>query len=169
MRFSDQSYQLLGSSVRRWLRRLWYFSEELIPVAPSLKRFLTARRTYMPLRSVTFPPPLSPSRSLLFHPSHVSETSALSDFVGPRAILLFHLLGESHTFLAKEEWWLLPQYEDIWRSLQNLTPLSDSCERALAFATRLNGAITRQEDSWQELVRVVAKHQELFLCFTRKI
>ena len=98
----------------------------------------------------------------------LSVTSALSDFVGPRSILLFHLLGESHTFLAKEEWWILPQYEDIQWNLQNLTPLNDSCERALALATRLNGAITRQEDSWQELVRVVAKHQELFSMFSKK-
>ena len=49
-----------------------------------------------------------------------------------------------------------------------LTPLNDSCERALALATRLNGAITKDEQSWQELVRVVARHQEKFPMLTKK-
>ena len=98
----------------------------------------------------------------------ISEKSSLDDFVGPRSILLFQLLGESHTFLAKDEWWLLPQYEDIKRSLRNLVPLNDSCERALALATRFNGAITKDEDSWQELVRVVASHSEKFPLKTKK-
>ena len=95
---------------------------------------------------------------------HVGEDDPMT----PHSILLFHLLGESHTFLAKEEWYLLPQYEDIRRGLRHLVPLNDSCESALALATRLNGTIARQKDSWQELVRVVAKHQELFPVFSKK-
>ena len=147
-------------------RHTWYTSEELIPIAlfsdkvpDSEKDLLASKIGQLPSSTLPIKKPSLPS---------ISDRSTLSDFVGPRSILLFHLLGESHTFLAKEEWYLLPQYEDIRRSLRNLAPLNDSCERALALATRLNGKITRQEDSWQELVRVVARHQELFPMFSKK-
>ena len=101
----------------------------------------------------------------------LSVTSALSDFVGPSSIPLFHLLGESHTFLAKEEWWLLPQYEDIQWRLQNLTPLNDFCERALALATRLNATELSKGNntfarSWYKSSLNIKNYT---LCFLRKI
>ena len=41
------------------------------------------------------------------------------------------------------------------KSLKHLTPLNDSAERALALATRVNTYITRDEESYQELLQVV--------------
>ena len=141
-------------------RHTWYLSEELIPISlfsdrvpDEEKEVIAAKIGKLPAQPLPIKKPNLPK---------VSKKSSLGDFVGPRSILLFQLLGESHTFLSEDEWWLLPQYEDIKRSLRNLVPLNDSCERALALATRLNGAITKDEDSWQELVRVVASHSEKF-------
>ena len=148
------------------LRHTWYCSEELIPLAlfsykvsDEEKEAIASKIGALPPRTLPIKKPSLPS---------LSETSLLRDFVGPRSILIFQLLGESHTFLAKQEWQSLPQYEDIRRSLRNLVPINDSCERALALATRLNGAITRDEDSWQELVRVVDAHQKMFPTKTKK-
>ena len=44
----------------------------------------------------------------------------------------------------------------------NLTPVNDSCERALALATTYNGNIARDEESYQELVLVVEDHRTIF-------
>ena len=144
-------------------RHTWYLSEELIPISLFSDKVPDEEKEVIAAKIGKLP-----AQPLPIKKPKVSEKSSLGDFVGPRSILLFQLLGESHTFLSKDEWWLLPQYEDIKRSLRNLVPLNDFCERALALATRLNGAITKDEDSWQELVRVVASHSEKFPLKTKK-
>ena len=47
-------------------------------------------------------------------------------------------------------------------ALKNLTPVNDSCERALTLATKLNENITRDEESYQNLVVVVEAHGKKF-------
>ena len=44
----------------------------------------------------------------------------------------------------------------------NLSHTNDSCERVMALATKFNGNITRNEDSFQELVLVVEAHHKKF-------
>ena len=160
------SKKITQKTVEILLRHTWYVSEELIPLALFSGRVGDEEKQAIATRIGKLPSVSHPVRKPTL-PS-MTVTSSLSDFVGPRSTIIFHLLGESHTFLSREEWFLLPQFEDMRRSLLNLTPLNDSCERALSLATRLNGAITKDEQSWQELVRVVAKHQEKFPMFTKK-
>ena len=48
-----------------------------------------------------------------------------------------------------------PEYVTTAAVLKNQSPLNDSCERALALATLVNGKMTRTESSFQKLVLVV--------------
>ena len=160
------SKKITAKTVEILRRHTWYFAEELIPIVLFSDKVGDAEKQKIAEKIGKLPSVTHPVKKPALPP--ISTTSALSDFVGPRSTILFQLLGESHTFLAKDEWHLLPQLEDIRRSLLNLTPLNDSCERALALATKLNGTITKDEQSWQELVRVVAKHQEKFPMFTKQ-
>ena len=57
---------------------------------------------------------------------------------------------------------LLPEYTAAKNSLKNITPLNDSAERALALATRVNSHITRDEQSYQELLQVVEAHRRMY-------
>ena len=140
-------------------------SEELILIALFLDKVSDGEKEALTEKIGSHPSQTLPIKKPSLPP--LSSSSLLCDFVGPRSII-FQLLGESHTFLAKQEWQLLPLLEDIRRSLKNLFPINDSCERALALATRLNGAITRDEDSWQELVKVVDAQQKMFPTKTKK-
>ena len=53
-------------------------------------------------------------------------------------------------------------------SLKNFFAINDSCEWALGLVTRLNTKITRNEDSFQELIQVVEAHQKKFGNKTKK-
>ena len=64
--------------------------------------------------------------------------------------------------LDRSEWTERQEYREARSSLQKLTPLNDSSERALALATRLNSNITRNEESYQELVHVVEEHRKKY-------
>ena len=75
---------------------------------------------------------------------------------------LFSLLEVPHTFLDAEDWISTPSYSTSRSLLQKLTPLNDSSERALALATRLNSHMTRDEDSFQELVQAVESHRKRY-------
>ena len=92
----------------------------------------------------------------------LTSTSDLADLVGERSTLLFDLLEIPVTFLQHKE------YNTVKRSLGNLSPLNDSCERALGLATCLNTHITRKEEWFQELVQVVEAHRKKYSNKTKK-
>ena len=92
----------------------------------------------------------------------LNKKSCLTDFVGTRSTLIFSLLEVPHSFLNDPEWTERQEYREARSSLQKLTPLNDSSERALALATRLNSNITRNEESYQELVHVVEEHRKKY-------
>ena len=72
----------------------------------------------------------------------LTSTSDLADFVGERSSFLFDLLEIPVTLLQHKEWSLQPEYNTVKRSLGNLSPLNDSCERALGLATCVNTHIS---------------------------
>ena len=52
-------------------------------------------------------------------------------------------------------------------ALKNLTPVivNDSCERALTLTTKFNENITKDEESYQNLVVAVEAHRKKFSIF----
>ena len=93
---------------------------------------------------------------------NITPKSSLEDFVGPRSTLLFRILDVPHSFISSPDWSTSPEFEKIKESLNNLTPLNDSCERALALATTFNGIITKDETTFQELVLIVDSHRKKY-------
>ena len=69
---------------------------------------------------------------------HMSGSSKLTDFIGPRSVLHFNLIGVSHKFLLKDDRTSHPDYDVTEAAVRNLTPLNDSCELSLALATQVN-------------------------------
>ena len=92
----------------------------------------------------------------------ISPNSSLPDFLGPRSTILFSLIDVPHTFLADPQWRQSTEFQQVKAALKNLSPVNDSCERALALATTFNGLITKDEESYQELVLVVEAHRKKF-------
>ena len=79
-----------------------------------------------------------------------------------RSTILFSLIDVPHTFLADPQWRQSTEFQQVKAALKNLSPVNDSCERALALATTFNGLITKDEESYQELVLVVEAHRKKF-------
>ena len=142
-------------------RHTWYLTEELIPFSlfdensPIAERSLLAAKIHsqatagdLDIRKPTLP--------------QINIKSEISDFVGGRSRLLFDLLKVPLGFLQHEDWHLLPEYIAVKHALNNLTPINDNAERALALATRVNTHITRDEDSYQELLQVVEAHRNKY-------
>jgi hypothetical protein len=74
----------------------------------------------------------------------------------------------SESLLSKPDWNLQLEFLKMRSALKNLSPLNDSCERALGLVTRLNTKITRDEESFQELIQVVEAHQKKYGNKTKK-
>ena len=98
----------------------------------------------------------------------INEKSELSDFVGERSDLLYKLLEIPVTFLQNPDWHLQSEYDAVKKSIRNVCPLNDSCERALGLATRLNTKLTRKEDGFKELIQVVEAHCKQFSVKSKK-
>ena len=92
----------------------------------------------------------------------IQQMTLFAVFVYLESTLIFSLLELPHSFLNDPEWTERQEYREARSSLQKLTPLNDSSERALALATRLNSNITRNEESYQELVHVVEEHRKKY-------
>ena len=48
-----------------------------------------------------------------------------------------------------------------------MTPINDSCERALALTTSYNGTLTRDEESYQHMMLVVEHHRKKYGLFKK--
>ena len=94
------------------------------------------------------------------HLPDITPEAKLPDFIGPRSILLFYLLKIDHTFLLAEHWRDTRQYVSMEKVITSLTPINDSSERALSLSTSFNGKITRYEESFQNMMLVVAHPTE---------
>ncbi|KAL5250683.1 hypothetical protein ACHWQZ_G016425 [Mnemiopsis leidyi] len=156
----------LLSFINSLLRHTWYLTEDLIPLVLFDDQLSLQTRTLIAQRIaqlssgwVEIRKPTLPS---------ISQKSELVDFVGERSTLLFDLLKTPLDFLSKPDWNEQPEYVTLGTALKNLSPINDSCERALGLVTRLNTKITRDEDSFQELIQVVEAHQRKYGNKTKK-
>ena len=141
-------------------RHTWYLTEELIPLSlfdehlPIETRSLLATKIgQLTSGEMEICKPTLPT---------LRPNSELADFIGERSTVLFDLLEIPVDFLQHTDWHLQPEYVAAKNSLRNLSPLNDSCERALGLVTRLNTHITRNEESFQELIQVVEAHQKKY-------
>ena len=104
------------------------------------------------------------SEKKIQHSTHSGNSvrSKITDFVGQRSILLFSLLKMDHKFLLQENWKETDKYDAARKAISNLHPVNDSAERALSMATTFNGRITKDEDSYQNLLLVVEGHRKKY-------
>ena len=66
-------------------------------------------------------------------------------------------------FLNTEEWYKSTEYETAKKALKALSATNDSAERAIALAVTFNTKITRDEQSYQELLQVVEYHRKTYI------
>ena len=131
-------------------RHAWYLTEDCISIAlfnPDLedeeKNKLAHKIGELPTTQLEIRKP-----TLLT----VSVRSKITDFVRQRSILLFSLLKMDHKFLLQENWKETDKYDAARKAISNLHHVNDSAERALSMATTFNGRITKDEDSYQNLL-----------------
>ena len=164
-KFSKINKKISSATSTVLCRHTWYLTEELIPFSLFNKNLTLEERTTL-ARKIGF---LPPAELQLCNPKlpPITDGSTLTDFPGPRSVLLFNLIGISHKFLINDNWINQPEYSITETALRNLSPLNDSCERALALATLVNGKMTRTESSYQELL-VVEAHRKMYALKTKK-
>ena len=134
-------------------RHTWYLTEDCISIAlfnPDLeddeKNKLARKIGELPTTQLEIRKPTLPT---------VSARSKIPDFVGQRSILLFSLLKMDHKFFLQENWKETDKYDAARKAISNLYPVNGPAERALSMATTFNGRITKDEDSFQNLLLVV--------------
>ena len=137
-------------------RHTWYLTEDCISIAlfnPDLedeeKNILAQKIGELPTTQLEIRKPALPT---------VSARSKIPDFVGQRSILLFSLLKMDHKFILQENWKETDKYYAARKAISNLHPVNDPAERALSMATTFNGRITKDEDSYQNVLLVVEGH-----------
>ena len=139
-------------------RHTWYLIEDSISIAlfnPDLEteacNELEKKIGGLPPSSVEIKKPTLPV---------ITPSSTLPGFVGQRSTLLFSLLKIDHTFLQGEDWRETPENSMMRRAISGLHPVNDSSERALAMVTSFNGKMTRDEESFQDMMLVIAAHRK---------
>ena len=148
-------------------RHTWYLTEELVvfslfdetlplatrnKLATKISKAITSEE--LEIRKPTLPT--------------INEKSKITDFVGPRSRTFFDLLEIDHRFLSTVDWYSSPEYTQAKGSLKNLSPTNDSAERAISLMTQYNNKITKDEESFQEMLQVVEHHRKAFSLKTKK-
>ena len=159
-KFSKVNKKVSCSTAQVINRHTWYLTEDLVPLAVFVESLSLETRNNI-AKKISQLPSVLPDIGKPTLPALAKESS-LIDFVGPRSTLLFSLLEVPHSFLDAEDWISTSSYSKARSLLQKLTPLNDSSERALALATTLNSNMTRNEESFQELVQAVESHRKSY-------
>ena len=148
-------------------RHTWYLTEYLISLSLFNEYLSLETRT---LLAAQIHQESSPADIDIRKPTlpAVTINSELLDFFGPRSKLLFDLLEIPTDFLITAEWTQSTEYETAKQALKSLSTTNDSAERAIALAFNYNTKITRDEESYQELLQVVGYHRNTFGYRTKK-
>ena len=117
-----------------------------------MKNKIAEKMSNLPVDNLSIQKPVFPK----------TGSKSLVDYIGIRSTTLFSTLGISHKFLGDPGWRQYPEYIKIEMALKNLMPINDSCERALALATKFDRHISRDEEQYQNLVLVVEAHRKKF-------
>ena len=143
IKFSKFHKKLSQVSLSVLQRHTWYLTEELVPLSRVSNNISIEVQNSLAQKIYTLPA----SDHYIQKPRLpvITAKSSLPDYVGSRSTVLFSILGISHSFLGEPDWRQNPAYEQVKTAVTNLTPVNDSCERALAFATKSNGSITKDE------------------------
>ena len=141
-------------------RHTWYLTEELVPLALFNEKLPLDDRTHLALKIGQLPLEELDIRKPSLPSIHLK--SELIEYVGVRSTLPFTLVGVPHTFLLLPDWSTSPHYEKMKTALGDLSPLNDSCERALGLVTTINTKMTRDETSFEELIQVVEAHRKKY-------
>ena len=111
-------------------RHTWYLTEELIPLClfnsnlpEETLNNLAQQISELPEERHVIRKPILPD---------LTPSSTITDFVGPRSTVFFDILGVPCSFLKESDWRSSPDFNQIRKALKNLTPLNDSCERAVS-------------------------------------
>ena len=147
-------------------RHTWYLTEELVPLALFNEKLPLDDRTHLALKIGQLPLEELDIRKPSLPSIHLK--SELIEYVGVRSTLPFTLVGVPHTFLLLPDWSTSPHYEKMKTALGDLSPLKDSCERALGLVTTINTKMTRDETSFEELIQVVEAHRKKYSNLTKK-
>ena len=159
-RFSKYHKNLSKVGLKVLQRHTWYLTEELVPLSLFNSKISEEVQNSIAKKISSFPTSTHPIQKPCL--PVITPKSSLPNYVGPRSTVMFSLIDVSHSFLADPQWRHRPEYEQVKSAVMNLTPVNDSCERALALATTYNGNIARDEESYQELVLVVEDHRTIF-------
>ena len=141
-------------------RHTCYLTQEVVPlslfntsISEGIQNELAGKISILPDYDLPVVKPALPS---------ISSKSTHPDYIEPRSTVLFFILIIPYTYLTDPEWRQRPEYTQVKQALKNLMPVNDSCQRALALATKFNDLITKDEQSYQDLVLVVEAHRKKF-------
>ena len=83
-----------------------------------------------------------------------------------RSLILLENAPSSYSpslrWTTNNSWKETDKYDAARKAISNLHPVNDSAERALSMATTFNGRITKDEDSYQNLLLVVEGHRKTY-------
>lgn len=148
-------------------RHTWYLTEELIPLSLFDEQLPLETRTKLAKEIHNFKSPATLPIQKPQLPT-LQATSEVIDFVGPRSKVLFELVKVPMDFLAEKDWYTTPEYDTVKKAVKNLSATNDSAERAISLMTTFNSKITRDEESFQDLLQVVEHHRKKYNFKTKK-
>lgn len=164
--YNSVNSKISKNTVEKFLRHLWYLSEELVclaffdkSVSDKVKKSMVKSLS----KSVT---KRERSKRALLTEKDIKNIKNidLSFFVTSNSLNFFKILGIPRDFLKKNpnEWPSLNSFQKGLNIIKHLKVINDSAERAVALIQTFNETITTKEDQKQFLLKVVSRHRKKY-------
>jgi hypothetical protein len=172
-RYRQEDFTVADACIKSCLNHTWYLTEELVVLAlfdPALhaiwKNMMVAK-----LKGIPRPPFFRPSKPKMITISE-EEFPTLSNFIGPRSWLLFHLLKLTDRQLEWMQmdcnhWKLFEDYRFIEGFVRGLEVTNDCAERGVKLISDFIDVVQCEEQQ-KFLLQVVEDHRQRVPTFSTK-
>lgn len=157
--YKQKDDKIASAALNKFLRHLWYLSEELVALAFFDSAVSHETKNEMK-RALQKPVDSKPSKRASMNPESAGQKQ-LQDFVTANTKRFFETLGLPCTFLEKdaEEWNDDESYVNARDIVNGLKVVNDTAERGVRLMEEYNKLITNDEEQKQYLLQVVKSYR----------
>lgn len=150
----------------KFLRHLWYLSEDLVALSFFDERIPSTIKTKMVQAITNQLSATGNTRKLCLKQDDLKSFGSkdISDFITQKSMILFENFGLSTSFLdlPVDQWEFDDGYQASLETVRSIKVVNDIAERAVALIDKYNDSLTCDEEQKQFLLQVVAEHRKKY-------
>ena len=163
-------FHTMLKTISKFKNYAWYLSEDLIALSLFDDNVPHLTKNNLVLAMKTRSESKNSSKRASITPQTFHDSTTLADFASKRSAQIFSKLRLPDGFLemCSSEWETNGQYQEAKAVVGSLAVVNDHAERGVALVKEYSGRLTKDEDQFQYLLKLVADNRRKYVQSSKK-